>query len=124
VLFGTSSFWQGVDVQGEALSCVIIDKLPFEPPGDPVLAARMEKMRREGQDPFSGHQVPQAVIALKQGIGRLIRGESDRGVLVFGDIRLLERPYGAVFIDSMPSMEITRRLADVEAFFLQTGVSA
>ena len=124
VLFGTSSFWQGVDVQGEALSCVIIDKLPFEPPGDPVLAARMEKMRREGQDPFSGHQVPQAVIALKQGIGRLIRGESDRGVLVFGDIRLLERPYGAVFIDSMPSMEITRRLADVEAFFLQAGVSA
>ena len=124
VLFGTASFWQGVDVQGEALSCVVIDKLPFEPPGDPVLAARLARMRRDGENPFSDYQVPQAVIALKQGIGRLIRGENDRGVLVFGDVRLLEQPYGRVFIESMPAMDITRQLGEVEQFFERDGTYA
>jgi ATP-dependent DNA helicase DinG len=117
VLFGTTSFWQGVDVRGEALSCVVIDKLPFQPPGDPLLAARLEKMRRNGENPFSGHQIPDAIISLKQGVGRLIRGEEDRGVLVLGDVRLMEQSYGRMFLESIPPMRITRRLEDVREFF-------
>ena len=117
VLLGTASFWEGVDVRGEALSCVIIDKLPFASPGDPVLGARLDALRRGGGNPFMEYQLPAAVIALKQGAGRLIRDVADRGVLVICDPRLLTRPYGRVFLDSLPPMPQTRDLADVEAFF-------
>lgn len=117
VLLGTSSFWEGVDVRGEALSCVIIDKLPFASPGDPVLKARMEALRSQGRNPFFEHQLPTAVIALRQGIGRLIRDVSDRGVLMVCDPRLLKRAYGQMFLDSVPAMRRTRDIADVEAFF-------
>jgi len=121
VLLGTSSFWEGVDVRGEALSCVIIDKLPFAAPGDPVLQARLDALRARGGNPFMEHQVPQAAIALKQGAGRLIRDATDRGVLVLCDIRILTKPYGRIFIDSMPPMARTRDLADVRRFFRTPG---
>lgn len=117
VLLGTASFWEGVDVRGEALSCVVIDRLPFASPGDPVLQARIESLRQRGEDPFLSYQLPQAVIALKQGVGRLIRDVSDRGVLVLCDPRLLTRSYGRVFLDSLPPMPKTRDLARVRAFF-------
>ena len=117
VLLGTSSFWEGVDVRGEALSCVIIDKLPFASPGDPVLQARIEALRREGGNPFMTFQLPQAAIALKQGAGRLIRDEKDRGVLVICDPRLLNKPYGKVFIRSLPPMTKTQDLDVVKRFF-------
>ena len=117
VLLGTASFWEGVDVRGEALSCVVIDRLPFASPGDPVLAARIEALRRRGGNPFREMQLPQAVIALKQGAGRLIRGAEDRGVLVVCDPRLLGRSYGHSFLDSLPPMRRTRELEDVRAFF-------
>jgi len=117
VLLGTSSFWEGVDVRGEALSCVIIDKLPFGSPGDPVLQARIEAMRKQGANPFMQYQLPAAVIALKQGIGRLIRDRTDRGVLVVCDPRLRTRSYGRIFLGSLPDMPRTRSLNDVQAFF-------
>ncbi len=117
VLLGTSSFWEGVDVRGEALSCVIIDKLPFASPGDPVLQARIEAMRRGGGNPFRDFQLPQAVIALKQGAGRLIRDVTDRGVLVVCDPRLLSRAYGSAFLNSLPPMRKTRELGEVVGFF-------
>ena len=117
VLLGTSSFWEGVDVRGEALSCVIIDKLPFASPGDPVLKARMEAMTQQGRNPFFEYQLPAAVIALRQGIGRLIRDVTDRGVLMVCDPRLLKRSYGQLFLDSVPAMKRTRDIADVQAFF-------
>lgn len=117
VLLGTSSFWEGVDVRGEALSLVLIDKLPFASPGDPVIQARIDRMREAGGNPFMQFQVPSAVITLKQGVGRLIRDASDRGVLVLCDPRLMNKPYGRVFRRSLPPMPITRRIEDVEAFF-------
>ena len=117
VLLGTASFWEGVDVRGEALSLVIIDKLPFASPGDPVLQARIDALRKRGGNPFMEFQVPQAAIALKQGAGRLIRDVTDRGVLVICDPRLLKRGYGHVFLDSMPPMARTRDPADVVQFF-------
>ncbi len=117
VLLGTTSFWEGVDVRGEALSCVLIDKLPFASPGDPVLQARIDVLKKLGGNPFMEYQVPQAVIALKQGAGRLIRDVTDRGVLVICDPRLLSKPYGRLFLDSMPPMARTRDLADVQRFF-------
>ena len=117
VLVGTSSFWEGVDVRGEALSCVIIDKLPFSSPGDPVLQARLDAMREQGLNPFFDHQVPQAVITLKQGVGRLIRDGTDRGVLMICDPRLFGKSYGRVFRNSLPPMPITRDVADAQAFF-------
>ncbi|MEN8179731.1 MAG: ATP-dependent DNA helicase [Pseudomonadota bacterium] len=117
VLLGTSSFWEGVDVRGEALSCVIIDKLPFASPGDPVLQARIDALRRQGGNPFMTFQLPQAAIALKQGAGRLIRDEQDRGVLVICDPRLLNKPYGKVFIRSLPPMTKTQDLDVVRKFF-------
>jgi ATP-dependent DNA helicase DinG len=123
VLLGTASFWEGVDVRGEALSCVIIDKLPFASPGDPVLQARIDALRRDGGNPFRDFQLPQAVIALKQGAGRLIRDAADRGVLVVCDPRLLSRPYGHAFLDSLPPMARSRDLADVGRFF-EAGASA
>jgi ATP-dependent DNA helicase DinG len=117
VLLGTSSFWEGVDVRGEALSCVIIDKLPFGSPGDPVLQARIEALRSQGANPFMQYQLPAAVITLKQGIGRLIRDRSDRGVLVVCDPRLRTRSYGRIFLGSLPAMPRTRDVGDVQAFF-------
>lgn len=116
VLLGTGSFWEGVDVRGEALSCVIIDKLPFASPEDPVLHARCEALEQAGRNPFLEYQLPNAVIALKQGAGRLIRDEHDRGVLVLCDPRLLNKGYGKVFLASLPPMPLTRKLANVEDF--------
>ncbi|MBK1701232.1 ATP-dependent DNA helicase [Thiococcus pfennigii] len=118
VLLGSASFWEGVDVRGEALSCVLIDKLPFASPGDPVMAARIEALRRRGGNPFQDFQLPQAVIALKQGAGRLIRDQGDRGVLVVCDPRLLTRSYGRRFLESLPPMARTRDAAEVAAFFV------
>jgi len=117
VLLGTGSFWEGVDVRGPALSCVVIDKLPFAPPDDPVFQARAALMRAAGENPFTAHQLPQAVIALKQGVGRLIRDAADRGVMMICDPRLYTRPYGKVFLRNLPPMRHTRELADVEEFF-------
>ena len=117
VLFGTSSFWQGVDVQGDQLSCVIIDRLPFGVPSDPVMQARMEAIQHAGGKPFHDLQIPQAVITLKQGFGRLIRSASDRGVLVLLDNRVQRQSYGKVFLDSLPPYRLTQDIAEVEAFF-------
>ena len=117
VLVGSQSFWEGVDVRGEALSAVIIDKLPFAPPDDPVLAARIDKMNSEGKNAFMEYQLPYAVITLKQGAGRLIRDETDRGVLVICDPRLISKPYGRRVWQSLPPFRRTRDVADVEAFF-------
>jgi ATP-dependent DNA helicase DinG len=117
VLLGSASFWEGVDVPGAALSVVIIDKLPFAPPDDPLFAARLEELRAEGGNPFFDYQLPQAAIALKQGAGRLIRTETDRGVLMICDPRLTDKPYGRRIWKSLPPMRRTRELADVEAFF-------
>ena len=124
MLLGTSSFWEGIDVRGEALSCVIIDKLPFASPGDPVAAARIERIRSEGGNPFRDYQLPQAVLALRQSAGRLIRGIHDSGVLVVADPRLIGKSYGKVFINSLPGMTRTRKLDVVQRFFsLRDGVS-
>ena len=117
LLLGTASFWEGVDVRGSALSCVIIDKLPFASPGDPVMQARIDAIRNHGGQPFMEYQVPQAVIALKQGVGRLIRDVNDHGVVVIGDPRLKQKSYGRVFLNSLPKMPQTRQLSDVQAFF-------
>jgi ATP-dependent DNA helicase DinG len=117
VLLGAASFWEGVDVRGEALSVVLIDRLPFAPPDDPVLAARIEALREEGGNPFMEYQLPQAVLQLKQGAGRLIRDEDDRGVLVLCDPRLYAKSYGRTVRASLPPMKQTRDIADVRAFF-------
>ncbi|PVY69226.1 ATP-dependent DNA helicase DinG [Cupriavidus alkaliphilus] len=116
VLVGSQSFWEGVDVRGEALSLVIIDKLPFAPPDDPVLAARMEVLQKKGLSPFAVHQLPHAVITLKQGAGRLIRSESDRGVLAIFDTRLVEKPYGRQIWQSLPPFTRTREAETVVRF--------
>jgi ATP-dependent DNA helicase DinG len=117
VLFATASFWQGVDVQGEQLSCVIIDRLPFAVPNDPVVAARIRAIQETGGNAFFEYQVPAAVISLKQGFGRLIRSVRDRGVLALLDNRLIKQRYGRVFVDSLPPYSRTKDLADVEHFF-------
>ena len=117
VLFATSSFWQGVDVQGDQLSCVIIDKLPFAVPNDPVVEARIQRIREEGGNPFYDYQIPQAALALKQGFGRLIRSKTDRGVLALLDNRITKQRYGQVFFDSLPDYRFTTDLTDVEEFF-------
>ncbi len=116
VLLGSASFREGVDVRGEALSVVVIDKLPFAPPDDPVLAARIEALRAAGGNPFTEFQLPQAILQLKQGAGRLIRDETDRGVLMLCDPRLYSRPYGRLVRASLPPMKPTRDLAEVRAF--------
>ena len=117
VLLATSSFWQGVDVAGEQLSCVIIDKLPFASPTDPVVAARIDRLRNRGGNPFAEYQVPVAVLALKQGLGRLIRSARDRGVLAVLDSRLVQKPYGRRFLESLPPARLVHDVAEVEAFF-------
>lgn len=117
VLIGSQSFWEGVDVRGEALSLVVIDKLPFAPPDDPVLSARIEKINKEGRNAFMEYQLPRAVINLKQGAGRLIRDETDRGVLMICDPRLITKSYGKKIWQSLPPMKRTRDLAEVERFF-------
>jgi ATP-dependent DNA helicase DinG len=116
VLFGTSSFWQGVDVQGEQLSAVLIDRLPFAVPSDPITAARIHQINDEGGNAFQDYQVPQAVLALKQGFGRLIRSVNDRGVLTMLDPRMVRMPYGRVFFESLPPYRQTNRLEDVKLF--------
>ena len=117
VLLGTSSFWEGVDVRGEALSVVVIDKLPFGSPGDPVMGARIDHMKQAGGNPFFEYQLPQAAIALKQGVGRLIRDVTDKGVLVLCDPRIRTKHYGEVFINSLPPMPISRDITEIEGFF-------
>jgi ATP-dependent DNA helicase DinG len=121
VLLGTNSFWEGVDVRGEALSCVLIDKIPFASPGDPVLQARIDSLKERGGNPFTTIQIPAAVIQLKQGIGRLIRDNQDYGVLVLCDPRFLTKPYGKQFLRSLPAMPITQDIEDVSTFFERVG---
>jgi len=116
VLFATASFWQGVDVPGTQLSCVIIDKLPFAVPSDPIVAARVRALQDEGRNPFSEFQVPEAVLALKQGFGRLIRAKTDRGVLALLDTRIQRMPYGKIFLESLPRYRRTNDLEDVSRF--------
>ena len=117
VLFATSSFWQGVDVAGEALSCVIVDKIPFASPGDPITAARIEQIRARGGDPFGEYQVPLAILALQQGLGRLIRHRKDRGVLAVLDPRLRTMGYGRRFVASLPPAPVVHDLDSIETFF-------
>jgi ATP-dependent DNA helicase DinG len=116
VLLATASFWQGVDVAGEQLSCVVIDKLPFASPGDPVVAARIERLRSRGGNPFGEYQVPVAVLMLKQGLGRLIRSASDTGILAVLDSRLVRKAYGRRFLESLPPARLVHDLAEVERF--------
>lgn len=117
VLLATRSFWQGVDVVGEALSCLIVHKLPFGFPGDPILEARLEHLQAQGSDPFWEYQVPSAIITLRQGLGRLIRSGQDRGALCILDPRLLTRGYGRVFLESLPPCEVTSNREDLRRFF-------
>ncbi len=117
VLLGTTSFWQGVDVQGEALSCVIIDKLPFASPGDPLTSARIDALQQQKKDAFSSYQVPLAILALRQGIGRLIRNSQDRGVIAILDHRITKKGYGKFFLDSLPSAPRTEDFNQVALFF-------
>lgn len=124
VLIGSQSFWEGVDVRGEALSLVIIDKLPFSPPDDPVLAARIEALEKKGLNGFVHHQLPEAIINLKQGAGRLIRDEADRGVLMICDPRLISKPYGRRIWQSLPPFKRTREAAVAVAFFKDGGKNA
>lgn len=118
VLLGTSSFWYGVDVRGDALSCVIIDKLPFSAPDDPILQARLQLLRKQGVDPFQMYQLPHAVLILKQGAGRLIRDDNDRGILMICDPRLVGARYGGVFLNSLPDMPRTRDFDKLKEFLL------
>jgi ATP-dependent DNA helicase DinG len=117
VLFATASFWQGVDVPGEQLSCVIVDRLPFAVPSDPIVAARVASLQEDGRNAFAEFQVPAAVLALKQGFGRLIRTKTDRGVLALLDTRIQRMPYGKIFLESLPKYRVTSELGDVERFF-------
>ncbi|QQC64283.1 ATP-dependent DNA helicase [Paraburkholderia ginsengisoli] len=121
ILVGSQSFWEGVDVRGDALSLVVIDKLPFAPPDDPVLSARLDALTRKGLSPFAVHQLPQAVITLKQGAGRLIRAETDRGVLMICDTRLVDKPYGRRIWQSLPPFKRTREIEVVREFFEENG---
>jgi ATP-dependent DNA helicase DinG len=116
VLFATASFWQGVDVPGSQLSCVIIDKLPFAVPSDPIVAARVRALQEDGRNPFAEFQIPEAVLALKQGFGRLIRTKTDRGILAILDNRIQRMQYGKIFLESLPDYQTTQDLAEVARF--------
>jgi ATP-dependent DNA helicase DinG len=120
VLLATGSFWEGVDVRGPALSIVVIDKLPFASPEDPVLKARLEGLRRQGRNPFFDYQLPQAVLALKQGVGRLIRDRDDAGVVVLCDPRLRSKGYGRTFLTSLPPMHVTHETEEAAGFLRRT----
>lgn len=120
VLVATSSFWEGIDVRGDALSLVIIDKLPFTAPDEPLLKARIEDCRLQGGDPFQDIQIPEAVITLKQGVGRLIRDVTDRGVVIICDSRLVMRSYGATFLKSLPNAKRTRDMNKVIQFLTKS----
>jgi ATP-dependent DNA helicase DinG len=121
VLLATGSFWQGVDVPGEALSCLIIDKLPFDSPGEPIVGGRIESIRRRKGNPFMEYQLPSAIISLKQGLGRLIRNTSDQGVLSILDIRMINSRYGRFFFDSLPQIPLSHELSDIKRFFGQSA---
>ncbi|MFC1837149.1 ATP-dependent DNA helicase [Thermodesulfobacteriota bacterium] len=117
VLFAVASFWEGINVPGESLSCVIIDKLPFEVPSDPVIMARLDRIREEGGNPFMDFQLPRAILALRQGVGRLMRTSTDKGLLAILDIRLFSKRYGKLFLKSLPPSPLTRNLEDIDVFF-------
>ena len=117
VLFATGSFWQGVDVPGEALSCLIIDKLPFASPGEPIVGARIDAIRSQGHNPFMEYQVSSAIISLKQGLGRLTRKRSDRGILSILDVRIMASRYGRFFLESLPNIPLSHDLSDIDRFF-------
>jgi ATP-dependent DNA helicase DinG len=121
VLFATASFWQGVDVPGEQLSCVIVDRLPFAVPTDPIVAARVRALQEDGRNPFAEYQVPEAVLSLKQGFGRLIRTKTDQGVLALLDTRIQRMPYGKIFLESLPRYGMTHELTDVARFLQGKG---
>jgi ATP-dependent DNA helicase DinG len=120
VLLAVASFWEGVDVVGESLSCVIIEKLPFEVPSDPVIQARIERINDEGGKPFFDFQVPRAILTLRQGVGRLMRSVTDRGVIAIMDVRLFKKGYGRVFLRSLPPSPITRNMSDIEKFYAES----
>ncbi len=121
VLFATASFWQGVDVPGAQLSCVIIDKLPFAVPSDPIVAARVRALQEHGRNAFAEYQVPEAVLALKQGFGRLIRSKTDRGILAILDNRIRRMQYGKIFLESLPEYATTQDINEVARFMEDTG---
>ena len=121
VLLGTGSFWEGVDVRGSALTVVAIDKLPFASPGDPLMMARLEFIRRAGGNGFTEHQLPLAVLALKQGAGRLLRDEADYGVIVLCDPRVTGKSYGRVFLETLQPMPVTHSIDDVRTFLTARG---
>jgi ATP-dependent DNA helicase DinG len=124
VLLGTASFWEGVDVQGPALRLVLIDRLPFASPEDPIVRARIEHLESQGANAFRDYQLPEAVLTLKQGVGRLIRSEDDRGVVVICDPRLRARNYGGVFLASLPPMARARDLPAVLALLAELDIAA
>ena len=117
VLLAVASFWEGIDVPGESLSCVIIDKLPFEVPSDPVIMARINRIKEEGGNPFMDFQLPRAILALRQGIGRLMRTSTDRGLLAILDVRMFTKQYGRMFRKSLPPSPLTREISAVVSFF-------
>jgi ATP-dependent DNA helicase DinG len=121
VLFASQSFWEGVDVPGEALSLVVIDKLPFASPSEPIVQARIEDVRARGGEPFSSFQVPQAALALKQGFGRLIRSARDRGIVAILDPRIVRKSYGRRFLESLPDCRLVRTPAEARAFWVQAA---
>ena len=124
MLLGSQSFWEGVDVPGDALTVVVIDKLPFQPPDDPVVAARISDAEKNGRSAFATIQLPHAAISLKQGAGRLIRTETDRGVLMICDTRLADKPYGKTLLRALPNMTRTRKLDIVARFFAAQAQAA
>jgi ATP-dependent DNA helicase DinG len=124
VLFASHSFWEGVDVPGEALSLVVMDKLPFASPGHPLTAARIEKLQTQGEEPFSAYQLPEAALALRQGFGRLIRTRADRGIVALLDVRVSRRAYGRLLVQSLPPARRFRTLEPLTAWFSGAAVAA